>query len=206
MYLKFCINTWLQWTATWFLLRQQLSSYSFQKCGRKVVNASISPTQGMTTRVMHNFFSIQKVSLWSQGGITAIFQGAMKNWRHCPDLCSFPRKNGTIWRHWSLVQGLIWEPALVLLTSWGNMKVLHLSKILHCHYTLDLHKQFCCLTPFSFENFLQTRTDLDHTYKAFHWSLIQVHWFRFQSQLRFYTSGSVLHVEQQISQAAAGLC
>lgn len=152
---------------------------------------------------MHNFFSVQKASLWSQGGIVAIFQRATKSWRHCPAQGKWDNLKAL--GSGSRSQGLLWEPALALLTSRGNSKVFHLSKILHSHYALDLHKQFCYLTPFTFGNFLQTWRDLDHTYKAFHQSLIQVHQFRFQSQMR-YTSGSDPHIDSNRSHSQQLVC
>lgn len=92
----------LQWVATWFLPRQRLSVCSPHNCNRKLVSNPISLTRGITP---HNFFSVERASVWSQGGIVAIFQRATKNWRHRPALCPFARGNGTIWRHWCLFQG-----------------------------------------------------------------------------------------------------
>ena len=106
----------------------------------------------------------------------------------------------------STSQILLWEPALALLTSRGNIKVFHLNEILHSHYALDLHKQFCCPTPFTFGNLLQTSRDLDNSYKAFHWSLIQVYQFRFQSQMRYHTSGSDPHMDSNRSHGQQLAC
>lgn len=59
--------------------QEQLSIYRLHIYNRNLVSTLISPARGITTRLMYNFFSVQKASLWSQGGIVAIFQRATKN-------------------------------------------------------------------------------------------------------------------------------
>lgn len=81
---------------------------------------------GITSRVMHNFISVQKASLWTQGGVTTFFQKAAKNQRHCPALFSQGKwDNLKALGSCSRSQGLLWEFALALLTSRGNIKVFH---------------------------------------------------------------------------------
>lgn len=109
----------------------------------------------MTSRVRQNFFSLCSQK-WDYGH----FPRSHKELKTLPRSVSISQEewdNPKALESGSRPLGWIWEPAPALLTSWGNIKVLHLSKNLHCHYSPDLHKRSCCLTPFTFGNFLQTQ-------------------------------------------------